>query len=95
MKHLFKATKLGWAQEREGVWFDTSEYTKEEAKSQFKRYDGITQKGYPYTGFEYDGQKYHDVTYLGEFEDDHLPKSDGELTYMILRGLVKAIAERL
>ena len=95
MKHLFRATKLGWAQEQEGVWFDTNEYTKEEAKSQFNRYEGTTQKGYPYTGFEYDGQKYHDVTYLGEFEDDKLPKDTNGLIDMILKGVVKAIAERL
>ena len=95
MKHLFRATKPGWAQEQEGVWFDTNEYTKEEAKSQFKRYEGTTQKGYPYTGFEYDGQKYHDVTYLGEFEDDKLPKDTNGLIDMILIGVVKAIAERL
>ena len=78
-KHLFRATKLGWAKEREGIWFDSSEYTKEEAESEFKCYDGTTQDGYPYQGYEFDGQKYHDVTYLGEFEDDDLPKNDNDL----------------
>lgn len=68
MKHLFRATKLGWDEEQEGIWFDSDHYSKEEAEAEIKTYDGITQRGYPYTGYEYDGQKYHDVTYLGEFQ---------------------------
>ena len=95
MRHVFKATKLGWDKNKEGVWFDADEYTKEEAIAQFKPYEGTTQRGYPYTGYEYDGQRYHDVTYLGEFEDDKLPKSDGELLTMILQGVVKLVAERI
>lgn len=79
MKHLFIATKLGWKAEKEGVWFDSDQYSKEEATAQFKPYDGTTQRGYPYTGFEFDGQKYHDFTYLGEFEDDEMPHNDAEL----------------
>lgn len=79
MKHLFKATKLGWAQEQEGIWFDSDTYSEEEAKAQIKEYQGITQNGYPYTGYEFDEQKYYDVTYLGEFEDDELPQNDVEL----------------
>ena len=23
MKHVFKATKLGWEKEKEGIWFDS------------------------------------------------------------------------
>lgn len=70
MRHVFRATKLGWDKEREGIWFDSDDYTREEAEAEFKTYEGTTQRGYPYTGYEYDGEKYHDVTYLGEFEDD-------------------------
>ena len=44
MKHVFKATKLGWASEKEGVWFDSKYYTKEEAQAQFKPYKGVTQR---------------------------------------------------
>jgi len=73
MRHVFKATKIGWAEEKEGVWFDSNYYTLEEAWAEFKEYEGITQQGYPYTGYEYDGQKYHDVVYVGEFEDDEMP----------------------
>lgn len=78
MKHLFKATKLGWDEEKEGIWFDSEYYTKEEAEEQIKPYRGITQGGFPYTGYEYDGQKYHDYEYLGEFEDDEIPHNDYE-----------------
>lgn len=79
MRHVFKATKLGWREEKEGIWFDSDDYTKEEAFAEFKPYEGTTQRGYSYTGYEYDGQKYHDVTYLGEFEDHKMPKSDADL----------------
>lgn len=78
MKHVFKAQKIGWDAEQEGVWFDANQYTKEEATAEFKPYEAISQKGYPYTGYEYDGQKYHHFTYLGEFEDDECPHSDEE-----------------
>lgn len=79
MRHVFRATKLGWSKENEGVWFDSDYYTAEEAKAEFKPYQGITQRGYPYTGYEYDGQKYYSVTYLGEFEDNNMPKCNSDL----------------
>ena len=78
MRHVFRATKLGWDKEREGIWFDSDDHTREEAEAEFKTYEGTTQRGYPYTGYEYDGEKYHDVTYLGEFEDDDMPTSDSD-----------------
>lgn len=79
MRHVFKATKLGWDEEKEGVWFDSDMYTREEAEAAFVPYDGTTENGYPYVGYEYDGQKYHDFVYLGEFEDDNMPMSDADL----------------
>lgn len=85
MKHLFKATKLGWGKEKEGIWFDSDDYSKEEAEAEFKAYEGTTQRGYSYKGYEYDGQKYHDVTYLGEFEDDELPKNDNDLLDILIK----------
>lgn len=85
MKHLFRATKIGWDREQEGVWFDSDHYTKEEAEAQFKPYEAVTQRGYPYTGYEYDGQKYHDVTYLGEFEDGKLPRNNDEYIDYLLK----------
>lgn len=44
-----------------------------------KRKCGIIERqnyNLPNTGYEYDGQKYHDVTYLGEYEDDDMPRSN-------------------
>ena len=79
MRHVFKATKIGWDEEKEGVWFDSDQYTKEEAEAEFKLYQGTTQRGYPYTGYEYDDVKYHDYTYLGEYEDDDMPKNDSDV----------------
>lgn len=85
MKHVFKATKLGWEKERDGIWFDSDIFSKEEAMAEIKEYQGTTQRGYPYTGYEYDGQRYHDVTYLGEFEDDEVPHNDRELKTSLRR----------
>ena len=75
MNHVFIATKIGWKEEQEIVYFDSTYYTKEEAESQFVPYEGITERGYPYTGFKFDGQKYHHFKYIGEFEDDNMPHS--------------------
>ena len=87
MRHVFRATKIGWDREQEGVWFDSAQYTREEAEAQFVPFQGVTQRGYPYTGYEYDGQKYHDFTYLGEFEDDEMPRNnDDYIAYLLRRG---------
>lgn len=80
MRHVFKAQKLGYGDDKtEGVWFDADDYTKEEAEAEFRPYQGVTQKGYDYTGYEYDGERYHHYTYLGEFEDNDMPTSDADL----------------
>ena len=80
MRHVFKAKKLGWGDDKtEGVWFDADHYTKEEAEAEFKPYQGVTQRSYDYTGYEHDGERYHHYTYLGEFEDDDMPTSDADL----------------
>lgn len=85
MKHLFRATKIGWGEEQECVWFNSDKYSKEEAEKEFKPYKGTTRRGYPYIGYEYDGQKYHDVTYLGEFEDDDMPRNNAEYLDRLLK----------
>ena len=84
MKHVFRATKIGWDRETEGVWFDADQYTKEEAEAQFVPYNGVTKRGYGYTGYEYDGQKYHDIYYAGCYPDDKLPKDDFDMIDHIL-----------
>ena len=77
MRHVFSASRIGWDHEEEGVWFDSNQYTKEEAEAEFKPYNGITKQGYPYVGYEYNGLKYHHYRYLGEFEDDKMPGYKG------------------
>ncbi len=80
MRHVFKATKLGWKEEKDAIWFDSKHFTKEQAEAELKPYKGKTKDGYPYTGFEYGGQKYHDYTYLGEFKNNEMPKNDADLS---------------
>lgn len=79
MRHLFRATRIGFPRAQDGIWFDIAEYTLKEAIAQFKPYKATTKKGFPYTGYEYDGVKYHDFKYLGEFEDDNMPLSNDDL----------------
>ena len=79
MKHLFRATRIGYPKAQDGVWFDAAKYTLEQALAQFKTYKGITQKGFPYTGYEYDGIKYHDITYLGIYKNSKMPHSNDDL----------------
>ena len=79
MRHIFRAQMFGWGEDKEGVWFDSDTYTKDEAEAQFIPFEGYTQDGYPYTGYEYDGQKYYKVDYLGEFPDDEMPTCDEDL----------------
>ncbi len=86
MRHVFVATKLGWDKDREGVWFDSGKYTKEQAEAEFKPYQGISLKGYPYTGYEYDGQKYYSFKYIGEFEDNKMPLSDNDILNFLAEG---------
>ena len=43
MKHVFKATKIGWGKEKEAIWFDSEKYTAEEARKEFKTFEGTTQ----------------------------------------------------
>ncbi len=78
MRHVFRATRIGWERKQDGIWFDADTYTIEEARAEFKPYEGITERGYPYTGYEYDGIKYHDVAYLGEYEEDDMPQNDSD-----------------
>lgn len=85
MKHVIRATKLGWNKETEAIWFDSDYYTEEEAMAEFKSYNGITQRGFPYTGYEYGGQKYYNITYLGEYEDNELPRNDDEYIDLLLK----------
>ena len=79
MRHVFKATGMGWTPDREGIWFDADYYTKEEAEAQFKSVVKISKDGWPYTAYEYEGDTFRYVEYLGVFDDDGMPKNDAVL----------------
>ena len=79
MRYLFRATRIGFPRAQDGIWFDVAKYTLKEAVAQFKPYKATTQKGFPYTGYEYDGVKYHDFTYLGKYADNKMPRSNDDL----------------
>ncbi|WP_454924558.1 hypothetical protein [Actinomyces gerencseriae] len=87
MRHVFRATKFGWDREQDGIWFDSSEYTEHEARAQFSTYQAMTKDGYPYTGYEFEGEKYHDVTYVGEYEDDEMPTNNDDVIAHMLNNL--------
>ena len=84
MQHVFRVKKLGWSNEREVICFDSDEYTASEAKALFKEYRGVTQKGYPYTGYEYNGERFYEVNYLGEFKNAEVPKNDENFFELLL-----------
>lgn len=90
MVHLFRATPIGYNKGKEGVWFDSAKFSREEAEAQFVPYEGTTQRGYPYTGYEYGGKKYHDYQYLGEFENNKMPKDDIEFMDAWIQRIKKA-----
>ena len=77
LNHVFRAQKQGWEKEYDGIWFDSSCYTREQAASEIKPFQALTQRGYPYTGYEFDGQKYYNYIYLGLFESDKMPGTKG------------------
>lgn len=79
MRHIFVASVIGWGNKQDAIWFDTDKYSLDEAWAQFNKYQATNQRGYPYTGYEYDGKKYHDVTYIGEFENDKMPLGPWDL----------------
>ena len=62
------------------MWFDADDFTREEAEAQFKPYQGVTQQGYGYTGYEYDDERYHQYTYLAElFRFENVPHPNSSL----------------
>lgn len=77
MRHVFKATKMGWNMKADGVWFDADLYSREEAEAQFIPVQQWTEKNghsFLYTAYEYDGVLYHHYEYKGLFDDDDMPR---------------------
>lgn len=76
--HVFRGKRMGYEEKRDGIYFDADRYSLEEATAQFKPFQGISQKGFPYIGYECKGVKYHDFQYLGEFPKNAMPRNDDE-----------------
>lgn len=77
MRHVFVATKMGWAKERDCIWFDADYYTQEEAEAQFVPVNMWVEKNghdVPFTAYEYDGVTYHHFYYLGLYDEDNMPQ---------------------
>lgn len=72
MRHVFKLIGMGWNPTKEGIWFDADLYSKEKAEAQFVPVKKMSGNG-PYTAYEYQGQIYRYVHYLGLYEDDNMP----------------------
>lgn len=76
-RHVFKCVHQGWDKRTEGIWFDAEYYTKEEAWAQFAEVERMTEKpwggSYPYKAYEYEGELFYSVEYLGVFDEDNMP----------------------
>ena len=72
MRHVFKGKKLGWGDDKtEGVGSMLTTTPKKRLRRSQALSRGYSER-YDYTGYEYDGERYHHYTYLGEFEDDDM-----------------------
>ena len=74
--HCFVAKRMGWNSERDRILFDADVYTHDEAFDQFTKMKKETLKNnhwYAYTAYEYNGVIYHDVGYLGIYDEENLP----------------------
>ena len=89
MKHIILAALSGWNSEKKVLSFDADTYTSAAVQAQLKPHQGRTIDGYPYTGYEYGCQKYHDFTYIGEIEDDKAPTKKREVEYCLLKDLFR------
>lgn len=89
MQHVFRATRMGWEKKREGIHFDASVYSEAEARAQFKPVACVSERGYPYTAYEYDGIRYHDFEYLGIYPDDKMPRNDLDYVDSLIERLKK------
>jgi len=50
MKHLFKATKLGWAEEKEGIWFDSDYYPRKRQNPNSSHTTALPKMVFPMSG---------------------------------------------
>ena len=74
--HVFRCVHQGWDRRTEGVWFDADCYSEEEAKAQFVEVERSTLKNddyYPYKAYEYQGELFYEVEYMGVFDENEMP----------------------
>lgn len=75
--HAFKCTHQGWDRKQEIIWFDTAMYTEDEAKAQFEEVEKVKSLGNghcaTYIAYEYEGELFYEIEYLGVFDEDNLP----------------------
>lgn len=77
MRYVFRADVKDQDGVWDGVWFETDEYTRDSAESLFKRRDDGN-------GFDYYGETYSDVAYLGVFRDDQMPQTDSDCAQALI-----------
>ena len=75
-RHVFRCVHQGWDSRTEGIWFDADYYTEGEARAQFvevEKYTDKNNKSYSYTAYEYQGELFYEVEYMGVFDEDNMP----------------------
>ena len=83
LRHAFRVRRFGRGDSI--IWFDAADFTREEAEAEFRPFHGVTRRGEPCTGYEYNGVIYRGFTYLGEFEDGQRPRNDRSILDFIFR----------
>lgn len=83
-QHVVLVQNFGWDEEKEVFTFDANRYTEDEVMDGFDEFEGITENGYPFTGYEYDGERFYSVSYLGVFPDDEIPCCEHDLMMALL-----------
>ncbi|RIA77930.1 hypothetical protein EI71_00713 [Anaeroplasma bactoclasticum] len=75
--HVFRCKCQGWNNKYVVVCIDAEKFTENEARAQFIAKTGFTEKSngqdYPFTYYEYEGNKYYKVGYWGVYDSDNLP----------------------
>lgn len=75
-RHVFRCVHQGWDGRTEGIWFDADYYSEYDARAQFVEVEKYTEKNnarYSYTAYEYQGELFYEVEYMGLFDKDNMP----------------------
>lgn len=74
-RHVFRCVHQGWDKRIEGIWFDADDYTEDEARAEFVEVEKDTEKNnnnYSYIAYEYEGELFYEVHYMGLFDEDNM-----------------------